>query len=81
MKHVHARLGGADGVAPGVRFHGGMEYGDAGKAGVVQFVVTIVDDGPKRGHSRRVRRNWHESDPAAVAADLLIAYRTLATGP
>ena len=77
-EHVYAALGGSEGRAARGRFSHGMEYGDAGKAGVVQFVVTIVDDGPNRGHSRRLRRNRHESDPATVATDLLNAYGELA---
>jgi hypothetical protein len=76
-EHVHAALGGSDGRTARGRFGNGMEYGDDGNAGMVQFVVTIVD-GPNRGRSRRLRRNRHESDPATVAADLLNAYGELA---
>jgi hypothetical protein len=61
-----------------VEFTAGMELGDSGKMGDVHFAVTLLNDGPGRGKSRKTKLEWYaHPDAAKVASDLLRLYNDL----
>jgi hypothetical protein len=73
----HAGGSGDGGVYDRVQFAFGMEHGDEGKIGVVQFVTTLRS-GLGQGRSKRTKFEWYaHPDTAKVASDLVAAYREL----